>query len=113
MELKKAEARKEKKKRSSKEGTTFHTTDEYTSTFSWDNGTTSNTAEKSILVDNCWMYLQAKMDFGECLYDMTDHVKDHFQTLGQTMSHSFQNAMKHLRNEMEQYHNQHQQYHHH
>ena len=103
IETKKAQARKEKKRRP--KDTKFQS-QEYTSTFTWDQGTTtSSNHPKSIFVDNCYMYLDAHYDFGECVYDMTDHVKDHFQTVGHTLTQSFQNAMKHLRQEiMEQYH---------
>ena len=55
------------------------------------------------------MYVQAQMDWGECVYDMADHVKDHVTTMKHTVSQSFHNAMTHVRHEMEQYHSHHQQ----
>ena len=115
IETKKTQARNEKPKKRSKNN---KQKDEYTSSFTSDNHhhhhhhhhSHGTAREKSTLhIDNCWMYVQAQMDWGECVYDMADHVKDHVTTMKHTVSQSFHNAMTHVRHEMEQYHSHHQQ----
>jgi chromosome segregation ATPase len=57
-------------------------------------------ADDSVLIDNCWLYLKAKMDVGECVWDMKDNVKDHFESFGRSFSEAFQN----FRKEFKQFH---------
>jgi hypothetical protein len=61
---------------------------------------TFNFTPKSINIDNCWIFADAKMDWGECWHDMTDQIKEHFHTIGHTVSQSFRNALQHIRQEM-------------
>lgn len=71
-------------------------------TFPWETGKNSKYImdDPSILIDNCWLYVKAKMDVGECVSDVTDSVKHHVQTLGK----SFQSAVRNFRNEFDQFH---------